>query len=78
LQLQADLSRASVERPNELESTARGAAMLAGVGAGLFPNGREAAKMVRMERVFEVKMDETERRERRLAWQDAIRRARSS
>lgn len=77
MQLQADLSNLSVERPNELESTARGAAMLAGVGAGLFGSGREAAKMVKIERAFEVTMEESERRRRREAWQFAVRRARS-
>jgi len=77
MQLQADFAAVSVQRPNELESTARGAAMLAGVGAGLFASGRDAAKMVKIERTFEVTMEETERRHRRAAWQDAVRRARS-
>jgi glycerol kinase len=77
MQLQADVAAVSVQRPNELESTARGAAMLAGVGAGLFASGRDAAKMVKIERTFEVTMEETERRHRRVAWQDAVRRARS-
>ena len=78
MKLQADISNASVERPNELESTARGAAMLAGIGAGLFASGSEAAKMVKIERSFEVTMEESERRLRREAWQNAIRRARST
>jgi glycerol kinase len=78
MQLQADLAGVPVERPNELESTARGAAMLAGVGAGLFANGREAAKMVRIDREFEVRMEVQERQRRLLAWQDAVRRARST
>jgi glycerol kinase len=78
MQLQADVSQLSVERPNELESTARGAAMLAGVGAGLFANGRDAAKMVKIERTFEVRMDEAERSRRLAAWQDAVRRVQSN
>jgi glycerol kinase len=78
MELQADLAGVPVERPNELESTARGAAMLAGVGAGLFANGREAAKMVRIDREFEVRMEVQERQRRLLAWQDAVRRARST
>src|SRR4029434_4319859 len=36
LEFQSAISRVSVERPSELESTARGAAMLAGLGAGMF------------------------------------------
>jgi glycerol kinase len=77
MQFQADVARVSVERPNELESTARGAAMLAGVGAGLFASGAEAKKMLRIERTFEVRMDAAERERRLMAWQDAVRRARS-
>ena len=78
MQIQSDLARVSVERPNELESTARGAAMLAGVGAGLFQRGAEAARMLKIDRVFEVRMEEAERGRRLTAWQDAVRRARSS
>ncbi|HET9954241.1 MAG TPA: glycerol kinase GlpK [Polyangiaceae bacterium] len=77
MELQADLAQLSVERPNELESTARGAAMLAGVGSGLFADGRQAAKLVRIEKAFEVKMGEVERQGRLNTWQDAVRRARS-
>ncbi len=78
MQFQADISRVSVQRPDELESTARGAAMLAGVGAGLFPSGPAAAKMLKIERTFEVRMEEAERRGRLHAWSDAVRRARST
>jgi glycerol kinase len=78
MQLQADISRVSVERPNELESTARGAAMLAGVGAGLFASGREAAKMVKIQKTFEVKLEEGERERRLGAWRVAVKRALST
>jgi glycerol kinase len=78
LELQADLAGISVERPNELESTARGAAMLAGVGAGLYRDGREAARMVKLNGTFEVRMDGVERASRSRAWHDAVRRARGS
>jgi glycerol kinase len=78
LELQADLAGLSVERPNELESTARGAAMLAGVGSGLYRDGREAARMVKLNGTFEVRMDGVERSTRTRAWHDAVRRARST
>ena len=42
----------TVERPTELESTARGAAMLAGLGAGLFSSPNDAARMIRLDRAF--------------------------
>ncbi|HVJ15422.1 MAG TPA: glycerol kinase GlpK, partial [Polyangiaceae bacterium] len=49
LEMQSNIADLSVQRPSELESTARGAAMLAGVGAGVFRSGAEAAKMMHIE-----------------------------
>jgi glycerol kinase len=76
MQIQADVSAAAVERPTELESTARGAAMLAGLGAGLLPNPHEAARMIHIERTFVAAMGDHERQSRLGAWHDAVRRAR--
>jgi glycerol kinase len=76
MQLQSDFSAVTVERPSELESTARGAAMLAGVGAGLFQSGADAAKMVRIEKLFSPSMTEAGRQETRARWSSAVRRAR--
>jgi len=77
MQFQSDVSGLTVERPTELESTARGAAMLAGLGAGIFKGGADAAKMVKINRTFSVGMAGPERASRRAAWADAIRRTRS-
>jgi glycerol kinase len=52
MQLQADFAAMAIERPFELESTARGAAMLAAVGAGLFRDKAEASGMSPVERTF--------------------------
>ena len=76
LELQSDVSGVSVERPTELESTARGAAMLAGIGAGVFRDGSDAARMVRLERRFEPRAGEAERRRLRELWEHAVGRAR--
>jgi glycerol kinase len=76
MQFQSDISGVTVERPSELESTARGAAMLAGIGAKLFATGREAAGMVSVEKTFQVTMSDSERNFRRERWNDAVRRAR--
>jgi glycerol kinase len=76
MELQSDCSALTVERPTELESTARGAAMLAGVGAGLFPNGREAAHMIRIDRVFCPRISDADRRANKARWHEAVRRAR--
>ncbi|MFC1641114.1 glycerol kinase GlpK [Myxococcota bacterium] len=77
MELQSDFSALTVERPIELESTARGAAMLAGIGAGLFANDHQAANLLKIERVFCPAMGETERLGHQSRWQAAVRRASS-
>jgi len=67
-----------VERPVDLESTARGAAMLAGIGAELFASGPDAARMIKLDRSFTVGMKKEERAAHLKRWQDAVRRAKSS
>jgi glycerol kinase len=76
LQLQADLSGIPVERPSDLESTARGAAMLAGLGVGLFATPNQATEMIRISAQFDVKMDELARVQARARWADLVARAR--
>lgn len=77
MQLQSDFSGVSVERPTELESTARGAAMLAGVGVGLFPTPAEAAGMRKLERTFAPGLSAEGREAFRRGWEEAVGRARS-
>ena len=78
MQYQADTAAIAIERPHELESTARGAAMLAGVGAGLFQSVAEAARMSAAERTFRVEMRPEERETHRARWADAVQRSRSA
>ena len=78
MQYQADVARITIERPAELESTARGAAMLAGVGAGLFASPTEAARMSAADRRFRVQMGDDERAAHLARWTDAVRRSRSA
>lgn len=75
MQMQADLTGAVVERPVDLESTARGAALLAGVGAGLFGLA-EASRVVQVERRFESTATGTERQAKVAGWRQAIDRSR--
>jgi glycerol kinase len=77
MQFQSDISNVTVERPSELESTARGAAMLAGVGVGLFRDGRDAARLINIEKTYRVGMSEEDRRAHLDRWRDAVGRARS-
>ena len=78
VQFQADVADVVIERPAELESTARGAAMLAGVGAGLFGTLTEAAGMSRVDRSFRIEMSAAERGAHLGRWADAIARTRSA
>ncbi len=76
MQFQADVADVAIERPAELESTARGAAMLAGVGVGLFGTLAEAAGMSRVDRTFHVEMSAADRAAHRRRWADAVARTR--
>ena len=78
MDLQAGISGLTVERPQDLESTARGAAMLAGLGAGIYSSGSEAAKIVKLDRAFPATMKSTERDSRLSAWHAAVARTRAN
>lgn len=77
MQMQADLSGLVVERPSDLESTARGAALLAGLGVGLFDSLEGAMEMIRLERRFDVRLSESDRTRARQRWVDAVHRTRT-
>jgi glycerol kinase len=76
MQFQADIARVVVERPTELESTGRGAAMLAGVGAGLC-DPSSAAKMRKIGSRIAPAMAEADREAHLARWKDAVKRSRS-
>ncbi|MEZ4224677.1 MAG: glycerol kinase GlpK [Polyangiaceae bacterium] len=78
MQLQADFSNLVVERPTDLESTARGAAMLAGIGSGLLPGPEAARGMLHLDRTFDPEISEKTRTDRVGGWHDAVRRSRSA
>jgi len=77
MQFQSDVSNVEIERPLDLESTARGAAMLAGVGVGVFSDIQQAAGLVEHPQRFQPQMTSAEREQRLSSWQAAVRRARS-
>ena len=69
----ADATGLVVERPRVIETTGLGAAMLAGVGVGLFSGLDEAAgAMVHEDRRFEPAADHGRRAERRAGWRRAV------
>jgi glycerol kinase len=77
MQFQADVAGVTVERPAELESTGRGAAMLAGVGVGLC-DPSSAARMLNVTSRIAPKMAEGERDEHLARWKSAINRAKQA
>jgi glycerol kinase len=77
MQFQADVAEVTVERPTDIESTGRGAAMLAGIGAGLFPSLESVSRMMKVGRPFEAAMAPEDRAAHLKRWGDALRRTRS-
>lgn len=69
----ADILGIEVERPAFVETTAMGAAMLAGVGAGLFGSLEEAARLRGDVRSFAPALNEDVRAARLHGWASAVR-----
>jgi glycerol kinase len=74
MQRLADLIGAPVDRPRILETTALGAAYLAGLQAGLYPEPALFAERWALDRRFEPTMPESERQRKLRIWRDAVRR----
>jgi len=74
MQRLADLTGAAVDRPQIAETTALGAAYLAGLQAGFFPAPDRFFDRWRLERRFVPRMDAAARERRLAAWRDAVRR----
>jgi glycerol kinase len=77
MQFQADVLGVPVERPALVETTAAGAAYLAGLGAGLFRDPAELSAARRIERRFEPRMPEGQRERLYDGWTRAVARVRS-
>ncbi|PYM20750.1 MAG: glycerol kinase [Candidatus Rokuibacteriota bacterium] len=75
-QFQADILDVPVLRPSVIDTTALGAAYLAGLGAGLWTSLDAVAARCTIARTFTPSMDEASRTARYRAWQRAVERAR--
>ncbi len=75
LQLQADLLGVEIVRPKMLESTALGAALLAGLGVGLWKSVGEVAQVYQMDRRFSPQMPQSQVAAMKQRWKDAVGRA---
>jgi glycerol kinase len=78
MQFLADMTGAPVERPAVTETTALGAAYLAGLTTGLYASQEAVAAQWRRERLFEPAMGGDEREERYAGWREAVRRSRGA
>ncbi len=68
----ADILNVPTERPADVETTARGAAMLAAVGSGLYPSLSAAKSMLPPVSRFEPVMADEVRQDRLALWQQAL------
>lgn len=73
LQAQADISGAPVERPCCVETTAMGAAYLAGLAVGYWDSPEEVARNRAVDRVFMAHISDEERARRIRGWNKAVR-----
>jgi len=74
MQFLADILDAPVDRPKMLETTAIGAAYLAGYRAGLYPAPEDFAKSRRLDRRFVPKMPDGDRAAKLAGWREAVER----
>jgi len=74
MQFQADILNTPVERPEVIESTAQGAAYLAGIQIGLWRKG-DILKNRRVQRTFVPQMKEEDRARLYQGWKEAVQRS---
>ena len=75
MQLQADYTGVNVIRPKNLETTALGAAFMAGLGCGFWRDMKEIKRILKTDKEFKVKMQPKERKARRQRWATAVEKA---
>lgn len=72
MQFQADMIHAPVNRPACVETTAKGAAYLAGLAVGYWRSKEDVIKNQQIERVFHPTMEEEERIKKMKGWNKAV------
>lgn len=76
MQFQADILGTEVERPEIIESTALGAAFLAGIRAGLW-NRQDIVARRKVQKIFKPEMDDATRDKLYAGWKKAVARTRN-
>ncbi|MFT6733917.1 MAG: glycerol kinase [Polaribacter sp.] len=77
MQFQADILNTEIYRPKQVESTAVGAALLAGIGGGIWQPNQLPNAMLEKDLIFKPTMSITSRREKVAGWKNAIQKART-
>ena len=72
MQFLADILNVPIDRPTVLETTALGAAWLAGMRSGTWPNMEEFSKSWKLQNRFEAKMSDTVRDQKYGEWTSAV------
>lgn len=72
MQFQSDILDAAVERPVVSETTALGAAYLAGLAVGFWKDKNEVIENYQVDRVFEPQIDEARRERLYAGWKKAV------
>lgn len=75
MQMQADLLQATVVRPQVTETTALGAAYLAGLATGVWKDRAELASHWQVDRRFQPQMSADQAEAKRARWRQAVERA---
>jgi glycerol kinase len=75
LQFQSDICGLSIERNSSLELTGMGAALIAGISSGFWPNSAELSGLVNLERTFSPRMKDEERNRLWRGWHRALERS---
>jgi glycerol kinase len=75
MQFQSDILDTTVVRPRITETTALGAAYLAGLAVGYWKNVEEIRQQWQLDKAFKPSMDEAKRNELQAGWQRAIKAA---
>jgi glycerol kinase len=78
MQFQADILRCRIIRPAMIDTTAKGAALLAGVTVGLWNPKHDLKKLQKVEKVFSPQLSTAKVKELYSGWQKAVRQARAS
>lgn len=77
MQIQADALGIDIDRPRNVETTALGAAMMAGLGAGIWRNVDELTAIREIDRAFVPNTTSKDRRSHLKAWRQAVKRAKN-